>query len=127
MRESNASNDENEQSILGLERHHSLFDRLFLTVALLFLGPLLGLLFLVATSTSVWEPPWSWIVQRLLNALEVFYVLLIVFVWWRPDWLRRHYYAAERKVVKAVYIFFGCAILYAAISVAYRCIVDVFR
>ena len=122
MKKSNPSTD--QQSTLGLERHHTLFDKLFLTVALLFLGPLLGVLFFAATSAPTWQPPWSWIVQQLLNALGVFYVLLVVFVWWRPDWLRRHYVAAERKVIRGVYIFFGCAILYTVGCVAYQSIVD---
>jgi hypothetical protein len=88
-----------KQSLLGLDRNQSFFERLFLFLATLILGPLLGLLLLLAVMVNQLSPIWTLIAKISLEILGVFWISVLIFIWWRPSWLRRHYLAVERKAV----------------------------
>jgi hypothetical protein len=50
-----------------------------------------------------------------LETLVAFYVVLLVYLWWRPPWLARLYTAVESRLVKTAYV--GGAIVLVAAAV----------
>ena len=91
---------EAKQSLLGLEREQSVVGKLFLFLTTLIVGPLLGLLlFAVVMEARRQGPGWGLVAQLVVESLAVFWLSLLIFIWWRPKWLQRHYFAIEWKVV----------------------------
>lgn len=76
----------------------NVFQKLGYTVILLVVGVLLALLFMVGVQLTQ-DPILRGVLTVLLDALVPFYILLILYIWWRPQWLSRLYSWAEAKLV----------------------------
>ncbi|MDZ4783606.1 MAG: hypothetical protein SGJ19_25440 [Planctomycetia bacterium] len=89
-----------QRSQLDLDDDQGFFSRLGQFFSALFLGPLIGLLFWLGIEQNRRAAPLvATIAENLLKTLVLFWVLLLVFIWYRPSWLRRLYLRSERKVV----------------------------
>lgn len=84
-----------ERSQLGLDEEHSFFEKLKQFVVLLLVGPLIGLVLFAAVGAV--QPPWNAVVLHASQTLGPFWAMLLVFVWWRPAWLRSLYLWIEWK------------------------------
>ncbi len=104
------------RSRLGLDEEHSFLEKLWLFLASLLIGPLVGLMLFAAIGTL--QPPWNSVVQNAAQTLAVFWGLLLVFIWWRPRWFRRFYLWFEWKVVLCVKVFILGFLLYLAVMAA---------
>jgi hypothetical protein len=93
---------DNDRSRLGLDEEHGLLRKLGLFVAVLLIGPLIGLLCLAAMGNPMMSPVWRRIGHYAIETLAVFWGCLLVFIWWRPPWFRKIYLSIERKVVLIV-------------------------
>jgi len=82
----------------------SVWQKLGVTVLLLVFGILLAPLFLLAPSLNP-EPTAKWITKIAVDLIAGYYLVLLVFVWWRPKWLQRVYEAEESKLVRWGYLF----------------------
>jgi hypothetical protein len=87
-----------ECSQLGLDDDHGFLHKLGQFLAVLVVGPLIGLLLLAALMQPM-TPVWKYIAHAIVETLVVFWILLLVFIWWRPSWLRHIYASTERKVI----------------------------
>lgn len=76
----------------------NVFQKLGYSVILLVVGVLLALLFMVGVQLTQ-DPILRGVLTVLLDALVPFYILLILYIWWRPQWLSRLYSRAETKLV----------------------------
>ena len=105
-------------SSTGLDRADTVPAKLRSTFVLLVMViPLALLTYIVhrfAPGFGMWRLAF-WIV---VEALWVFWAVGILFVWWRPVWLRSLFLAAERKAVAVTYV-----VAYTLIAVALLAIV----
>jgi hypothetical protein len=79
------------------------WSKLRLTLLLLIFGTLLGpflLLGVMATQDPFWRP----VIRIGVETIVVFYVTLLVYVWWRPPFLRSFYRVLELKLVVLGYL-----------------------
>lgn len=88
-----------DRSRLGLDEEQTFLERLGLFLTTLILGPLIGLMIAAALAVNAVPPGWQAVVRFIIEALIAFWGLALVFIWWRPRWLRRIYLSVERKVV----------------------------
>ena len=91
------------QSILGLDDEISLVRRIGRFFATLVLGALIETLLVAASLMTV--PPWRVLPLTFCELFSVFWVCSLVYMWWRPPWLRRLYLAVERKILIIVIAF----------------------
>lgn len=107
------------RSQLGLDDDNSLWERLFQFIVTVILGLLIGLI--LATAMGAVQPPWSKVIRHACETLFVFWVLLLVYIWWKPRWLRRIYLWFEAKILLAIQIgticVFGIVAYWAIVSV----------
>jgi len=99
-----------KRSQLGIDEEQSIWAKLGLTFTVVTLGPLIGLLFLIPVMSLV-DPVGKAAANYIIEAFVVFLALLLVFIWWRPPWLRRAYLAAEGKVLLLLRAFAVVALL----------------
>ena len=88
------------RSRFGLDAETSLFARLGSTLTLLMIGVVIGLIYLTIDSRvcAGW-PAWLKFLARAgCEAVGFFFAVGLVYVWWRPAWLRRIYLRAENKL-----------------------------
>ena len=111
------------RSKLNLDEPQSTARKLWLTAYTLFFGIVITLLFLLIYHTVRWQPFWLSAARVLAEAFWVFLILVSVFIWYRPAWLRPLYLAAESKVVFVAYLFayaivfmFFSAVLFVLVS-----------
>ncbi len=88
------------RSLLGLDEPHSIAEKLSLFVFALLIGPLIAALIFLGIPHL--EPPWRNVALWVSETLVVFWICLLVFIWWRPQWFRRIYLSIERIVVIAI-------------------------
>lgn len=103
-----------DRSLLGLDEPQSFLKKLGLFVSALLMGLLIAPL--VFLGVHYLEPPWRDIATWVSESLAVFWILVLIFIWWRPLWFRRVYLATERKVVIVIrLIVLGFCIWFAVI------------
>lgn len=108
-----------DRSLLGLDEPHSILEKISLFLSALLIGPLIAPLIFLGIQNL--EPPWRNVALWVSEALAVFWLCLLVFIWWRPQWFRRIYLSVERKVVMAIRIIvLVCIIWFGYISVIGR-------
>jgi hypothetical protein len=90
----------NRRSGLGLDEKQTFLEKLGLFLSVLFLGPLIGVFLVMGVSMA--NEPWRTIGYVCLETVAVFWVLVLIFIWWRPLWLRTIYLHAERNVLLLV-------------------------
>ncbi len=97
------------RSRLGLDEEHSVWQKLFLFVSTLLIGPLIGLLLFMAVMGL--QPPWKSLAVVLAEAFAAFWLASLVFIWWRPPWFRRIYLWVENKLILIVYVLIAGAVI----------------
>lgn len=86
-----------DRSRFGLDAETSLFARLGSTLTLLVIGVIIGLIYLVIGAAN-WHPLAKVAGQGACEAVGLFFAVGLVYVWWRPPWLRHIYLYAEAHV-----------------------------
>lgn len=86
------------ESKLGLDRNPGVGEKLFQTLVLLVLGGFLAI-FTTLVLVLVVDAWASFAAQTALEICWVFWFLALVFIWWRPRWLRVRYLRAEARMV----------------------------
>lgn len=87
-----------EHRLQELNTKLNVFQKIGYTLILLVVGSLLAPLFMVGVQLTQ-NAILRGMLAALLDVLIPFYLLLIVFIWWRPAWLTRLYIWAEAKLV----------------------------
>jgi len=87
----------NRRSDLGLDENNTFLEKLGLFFSDLFLGPLIGVFLFLGIFAA--HEPWRTIGFVCFDTLVVFWVMVLIFIWWRPRWLRALYLRAERDVI----------------------------
>jgi hypothetical protein len=95
------------------------FAKLWVTVVLLVFGALVTPLLVLGVAAA--EPPlFHAVMKHGLEALGIFYAVLLVYVWWRPAWLTALYSFLENELVRIGQILEGIAILGAVLAILYH-------
>ncbi len=109
-----------------LNRPLNFFQKLGYTLLLLVFGIVVSPLYFYALTVD-YDPITKALIHVFLKALIPFYLMLIVFVWWRPRWLTRLYRASESGIAKladvavvAAFLLLILGILYAALEGVWR-------
>jgi hypothetical protein len=95
------------RSRLGLDEEQPIGAKLVQTFFMLTFGPIVGLVIFAAIRANVFEPIALFVAHSAFTTLVVFWGLSLVFLWWRPAWLRHIYLPLEARVVfvtQAVFI-----------------------
>lgn len=112
--------DDGDFSWLGLHAENTILGKLFATVVTLVIGVLLGILWMAVYFDGMqWEPPWRSVVRVLLNSFLMFWATGLIYIWWRPRWLRIVYHRAERIVVIVAYVCVYAGMAYLAIAAVF--------
>ena len=108
-----------KRSHLGLDERRSVPSRIWTTFVLLLMAVLIELPKLALSQRVYIDNRWLSIIAKLvLETAELFVATAIIFVWYRPDWLRRVYLKAEQKfswVFYGICMFILATIIYAAL------------
>ena len=88
-----------ERSQLGLDDDDSFWTRLGQFLATLLVGPLIGSVLFTAVMPNAQGQWWETIALLILEAFACFWVLVLIFIWWRPPWFRHFYLMIERKAI----------------------------
>ncbi|MEM9702077.1 MAG: hypothetical protein AAF907_06505 [Planctomycetota bacterium] len=80
--------------------------RLWATVQLLVMLPCFGLIWMaVGTNKPMVDPPWDVVGRFVLQTVGAFWALCLLFLWWRPAWLKRLTDDAARGVNRLMIVF----------------------
>lgn len=101
-----------------LNKKAGFFQKLGHTIALLLVGILVTPLYCFGLALTN-DPVLRWMLRAFLEALVPFYLLLILFVWWRPNWLSRWYSHAEARLLWVGRTL--CAVVFALLLIAGLC------
>jgi len=75
---------------------------------------------LLVVGVAAVQPPWfGAVLKHGLEILAIFYAVLLIYVWWRPQWLTAVYSSVETKLVRTGQVLGVMAILAALIIVLY--------
>ena len=88
-----------ERSQLGLDDDDSFWTRLGQFLATLLVGPLIGSVLFFVVMPNAQGQWWETIALLVLEAFACFWVLVLIFIWWRPPWFRHFYLMIERKAI----------------------------
>lgn len=100
------------ESKLGFDRNRTVVEKLYRTLVLLLLAGFFGIFTILVVSlvTDAWA---KFVAETVLEICWVFWGLAMVFVWWRPRWLRSHYLHAEHRMLRlGTVLKFAAAILF---------------
>lgn len=100
------------ESKIGLDRNCTVGEKLFRTLILLLLGGFFGIFtaLVVSLVTNAWA---KFAAESLLEVCWAFWFLAMIFVWWKPRWLRSRYLHAEHRMLRlATVLKFAAAILF---------------
>jgi hypothetical protein len=89
---------EEESSQLGLDADRSIPAKLGRTLMLFVLAGFC-FIFTALVFGPGWNPWWQLVAEVAIEICWSFWCLALVCVWWQPNWLRRHYLHAERKML----------------------------
>lgn len=105
---------DDDRSLLGLEVEQTFLQKLGLFLSVLIVGPLLGLLVWLALTVNQWGPITLAVGRHIAEVLAVFWVLVLIFIWWRPPWFTRIYLTVERTAVRFVQAMIAVVVGYIA-------------
>ena len=99
-----------------LNRRLGFFAKLWMTLVLLVFGALVAPL-LVLGVHQLADPLLHELLVYTLEAVAIFYVALVAYIWWRPKWMVRIYNLAESKLVRTAYVVCGIIVVGAVLVV----------
>jgi hypothetical protein len=100
-----------------LNRPMGFFQKLGTTILLLLFAALVTPLFFFGLHLLP-DPVVRAVAKHIVETIAVFYVLLLVFIWWRPKWIVHLYDHAETKLVLTGYIVGGIVLIIAIVALA---------
>lgn len=101
--------DSHPPSKLGLDSNRTVVEKLFRTLVMLLFAGFFGI-FSALVVALIDDPWWRFAAESILETCWVFWCLAIVFVWWKPRWIRSLYLHAEARMVRL-----GTVLKYAAV------------
>ncbi len=114
------------RSRLGVDDSRGVLHRIGLTIATLMVGSLVVLAMFglfVAVNVQVNGVPWGvrFLVNAAIETVLAFFLLVVVYIWWRPPWFREIYLSVETKFLflirGLVLVAFAAALIGAVVSV----------
>lgn len=109
------SENSSRHRLRDLNRPMGIFEKVWTTFVLLVFGALVTPLLVIGWH-QVANPLLHELVAYVLEAVAVFYVALIVYVWWRPRWMVRMYSSVESRLVQTAYVSCGIIVVGAALA-----------
>jgi len=107
---------ESSESKLGLDRNRTVGEKLYRTLVLLLLAGFFGI-FTALVVTLVTDPWAKFAAESLLEVCWVFWFLAMIFVWWKPRWLRSRYLHAENRMLRLGTVLKFAAVVLFVVSV----------
>jgi hypothetical protein len=101
-----------------LNRPMGILEKVWTTFVLLVFGVLVTPLLVIGWH-QVADPFLHELLAYVLEAVAVFYVALVVYIWWRPRWIARIYDSVESKLVKTAYVACGIIVIGAAFGLSH--------
>ena len=108
-----------DSSELGLDRDHGIATRLGRSLLLIVLGGFF-IIFTALVFAPGWDNWWQALAKLAIEVCWSFWVLALLFVWWKPQWLRSLYLHSEKRMLRlATFFKWGGMLLFILTFVLY--------
>jgi hypothetical protein len=109
-----------------LNQTQSFFQKLWATFLLLVFAALITPFFLMGLQLLA-DPVIHYVVQFIFETTGAFYLVLLIYIWWRPRWLTHLYGLVESKLIGTAYLVAGMIAIGAMVVILRRLVLPLLR